>query len=241
MLPFPDNPTRVFSIGAWVVSPRLNVSIHTVQSAETSSMISRNCTPIQNNYSNVTCDIYLKAFVDREVCLLVFAWLLEINLYEWIFLLWKRSLTTNETCICKQSWYADELTWISCHFVYQTKYNLYLLLVYYNILRGSDVLMLTRSIHLITFVYLICLCISSIFTLPSSSHFRMDKHAFEYKMQCIFSYRLRRMRLSIKYIFWISSVLLHTRTCIFSLTIISILLHVYWNNRLDNRLDFGGL
>lgn len=73
MLCFPDNPIHVFSIGAWVMIPRLNVSIHTVQSAETSSMISRNCTPIQNNYSNVTCDVYLKAFVDREVCLLVFA------------------------------------------------------------------------------------------------------------------------------------------------------------------------
>lgn len=73
MLRFPDNPEYVFSIGAWVVSPRLNVSIHTVQSAETSSMISRNCTPISNNHSNITCDIYLTAFVDREVCLLLFA------------------------------------------------------------------------------------------------------------------------------------------------------------------------
>lgn len=63
---YTDNPKYVFSISASVVSPRLNVSIHTVQSAETSSMISRNCTPIQNNYSNITCNVYLTAFVDRE-------------------------------------------------------------------------------------------------------------------------------------------------------------------------------
>lgn len=63
---YTDNPKYVFSISAWVKSPRLNVSIHTVQSAETSSMISRNCTPIQNNYSNITCNVYLTAFVDRE-------------------------------------------------------------------------------------------------------------------------------------------------------------------------------
>lgn len=53
----------------------------------------------------------------------------------------------------------NSVTWISCHFVYQNEYNLYLLLVYYNILRGSDVLMLTRCIHLIIFVYLMMVMI----------------------------------------------------------------------------------
>lgn len=72
MLRFSDNPICVFSIGAWVQSPRLNVSIHTVQSEETSSLISKNCTPIQNSHSNITCTVYLTAFVDREVCQFVF-------------------------------------------------------------------------------------------------------------------------------------------------------------------------
>nr|XP_034311814.1 cadherin-23 [Crassostrea gigas]XP_034311815.1 cadherin-23 [Crassostrea gigas]XP_034311816.1 cadherin-23 [Crassostrea gigas]XP_034311818.1 cadherin-23 [Crassostrea gigas] len=63
---YTDNPICVFSIGAWVQSPRLNVSIHTVQSEETSSLISKNCTPIQNSHSNITCTVYLMAFVDRE-------------------------------------------------------------------------------------------------------------------------------------------------------------------------------
>lgn len=64
-----DNPIYVFSIAASVKSTHLHVSIQKDESEVTSSMISLNCTPNQNNDN---CEVYLTAFVDREVCQLVF-------------------------------------------------------------------------------------------------------------------------------------------------------------------------
>lgn len=60
---YTDNPKYVFSIAASVKSTHLHVSIQKDESEVTSSMISLNCTPNQNNDN---CEVYLTAFVDRE-------------------------------------------------------------------------------------------------------------------------------------------------------------------------------